>query len=180
MVLATSAWTSTKKDNPTPFTILQPSIHKYFTLSHIWNFNLIQITLFVFISPLMPEMWFRGFDMYEGVDQTVIRTSWRMVLVGVAVGLVVSSLLVFTLYRQRWYIRCLSILIFLHLDLWSSLRYHLLRKKVNREGPFAYDAFISYAKEDENWVMVSAMRTVWTMVIDYGISSIFYIGYKFD
>jgi len=78
----------------------------------------------------------KGFDMYEGVDQTVIRTSWTMVLVGVAVGLVVSSLLVFTLYRQRWYIR-----------------YHLLRKKVNREGPFAYDAFISYAKEDENWVM---------------------------
>ena len=52
-------------------------------------------------------MGFWGFDMYEGVDQPVPRTSWTMVLVGVAVGLVVSSLLVFTLYRQRWYIRCL-------------------------------------------------------------------------
>ena len=31
----------------------------------------------------------------------------------------------------------------------------MLRKKVNREGPFVYDAFISYAKEDESWVMVN-------------------------
>ena len=55
----------------------------------------------------MPEMWFRGFDLDAGVDQPdVIETSWTMVLVGLAVGLAVSSLLLFTLYRQRWYIRC--------------------------------------------------------------------------
>ena len=35
-----------------------------------------------------------------------------------------------------------------------------MQKKVNREGPFVYDAFISYAKEDENWVMVSAMAVI--------------------
>ena len=51
------------------------------------------------------------------------------------------------------------------------VRYHLLRKKVNRDGPFVYDAFISYAKEDEDWVMV---RTFWTMIIDDGESDEIY------
>ena len=104
----------------------------------------------------MPEMWFRGFDLDAGVDQPdVIETSWTMVLVGIAVGLAVSSLLLFTLYRQRWYIRCpISTYVGTHRLPLCCFRYHLLRKKVNRDGPFVYDAFISYAKEDEEWVMV--------------------------
>ena len=130
-------------------------------------------------------MCFRGFPMYEGVEQPEIKTSWTMVLVGVAVGLLVSAFLVFTLYRQRWYIRCsfswiiTLMLLFFRFYWFPSLRYHLLRKKVNREGPFACDAFISYAKEDETWVMVSAMKIVSSklMMIYYGSCTI--IGWKF-
>jgi hypothetical protein len=42
-----------------------------------------------------------------------------------------------------------------HQDLQPPTRYHLLMKRrVRREEPFAYNAFISYSQKDEAWVQV--------------------------
>ena len=35
----------------------------------------------------------------------------------------------------------------------------MLSKKVRREEPFIFDAFISYCKEDEDWIEVTLSRS---------------------
>ena len=67
------------------------------------NNKLVEFFCFYLIIAIMEKLvnilCFYFINIYLG------KKGWLMVLVGVAVGLVVSSLLVFTLYRQRWYIR---------------------------------------------------------------------------
>lgn len=40
----------------------------------------------------------------------------------------------------------------------------MLSKKVRREEPFIFDAFISYCKEDEEWIEVILSRSNITLI----------------